>query len=387
MKKVIVRDCVDYTPNTVEAALRNLLVPLGGMETFVKPGQTVVLKVNLLMKAKPEKCVTTNPEVVRQVGLLCQAAGAKEIIIADSPGGRDVTPEFAATAFTLSGFTAVADELGSKCVFLSDEIVQAHEPTNKLYKTFPMGALAVDADVLINLPKCKTHGMMMFTGGVKNLYGLIPGTEKAVFHARVPDSFDFADMLLDIYNTRTPELTIMDAVMGMEGEGPSGGSPRFIGALLASEQAPPLDALAERLTGFDYGETYVDHQAIERGFLPPRFEDIEIDGAWEHLVVSDYKHARIMNVGRMLPKFVQRGLKSVITPVPELIGKDRVRCSRCRTCLENCPMEAISMSPRDGRPDFDLNLCIRCYCCQELCPSHVIRLKEPWLGKILGKRK
>ena len=379
---VVITPCKDYDPENIKQSLVDCLAPLGGLSAFVKPSDTVVLKVNLLMKATPDKCITTNPEIVRQVGYLCKEIGVKEIIIADSPGGKDTTPTFAARAFAEAGFSEVATELGATCEFLSNNITTVYNENNKLYKSLPIGSRVLGNNVVINLPKCKTHGLMKFTGAVKNLFGTIPGVEKAAFHAKVPDSFDFADLLIDIYDTVSPTLNIMDAVIGMEGEGPSGGSPKQIGAILASTNAFHLDAIAEAIIGFTYGETYITQQAIDRKLLPKDFNDIKVIGNWNNFVVNTYKHANDINMGKFLPKGIQKVVRKHLVASPVLIEK-RDQCVKCKICLENCPVDAITMSDKDGKPEFELGKCIRCYCCQELCPKHLIDLKEPMLNKYL----
>lgn len=390
MKRNVLKDryvsvsaCQSYNGNVVFEAVKSALDPFGGIRAFVKNGDTVVLKVNLLMKAPPDKCITTNPEIVRQVGKLCLDAGAKKIIIADSPGGKNTSREFAQKAFTESGFWEVALELGASCEFLSDRVSTVSNQDNKLFKTLPVGSLLLDDVVIINLPKCKTHGLMKFTGAVKNMYGAIPGREKAAFHAKVPDSFDFGDLLIDIYETVRPSLNIMDAVFGMEGEGPSGGSPREIGVILASVNGYCLDAVAEKIIGLDYGESYVTKQAINRGLLPLAFSEILVSENWHAFTVKDYRKANDINVGAFLPKGLQKVVRKHLVAYP-ILENNRDECISCRICLDNCPVNVITMDSNDNKPVFELGECIRCYCCQELCPKHLIELESPKIGKFLG---
>jgi uncharacterized protein (DUF362 family)/Pyruvate/2-oxoacid:ferredoxin oxidoreductase delta subunit len=365
--------CADYRPQDVEAALERLLAPLGGMSAFVSPGQRVLLKVNLLSKAAPDRAVTTHPEVVRAVVRAVRAAGASEVLVGDSPGGRN-TAASARGVFEESGLAAVCAEEGAAIALLDDHVTRVRVPEGKLYTAFNLGAQAVEADVLISLPKLKTHGFMMFTGGVKNLFGCIPGLEKAQFHLKVPDRGDFAEMLVDLYLACAPELTIMDGVIGMEGEGPAGGPPRAVGVLLASVSAPALDVVASAIAGFRPADVYTNLAASRRGLTSLDPDEIEVRGEpWRTFLLSDFAHPE-RDISSRLPGGLARWVRRRIVSRPYL--RDRDACTACRTCERDCPVEAIAMA--DKRPHFDYDRCIRCYCCQELCPQQVIGLRRPW---------
>jgi uncharacterized protein (DUF362 family)/NAD-dependent dihydropyrimidine dehydrogenase PreA subunit len=365
--------CADYTSTEVASGLERVLAPLGGMGAFVAPGQRVFLKVNLLMKAGPERAVTTHPEVVRAVIRAARAAGAAEVLVGDSPGGKN-TPAAARAVFEESGIAGVCAEEGVPTVLLDDDVTRVRVPDGKLYTSFNLGTRAVESDVLICLPKLKTHGFMMFTGGVKNLFGCIPGLEKAQFHLKVPDRGDFAEMLVDLYLACRPALTIMDGVVAMEGDGPAGGTPRLVGALLASDNAPALDVVASAIAGFAPKDVYTNRAAAARGMTPLDPDAIDNPGEpWRSFAVSDFAHPA-SDLSRRLPPGLARWVRKRIVSRPYL--HDRAGCTGCRTCERNCPVEAITM--RDGKPAFDYDGCIRCYCCQELCPQQVIGLQRPW---------
>ncbi len=378
---VAVERCGSYEEAEVEAALRRVLAPLGGMEAFVSPDETVFVKVNLLMKAEPDRAVTTHPALVRAVVRAAKIAGARDIAIGDSPGGR-VTAAAARALFDASGMTAVAREEGVRLSVLDDSVVRVPSPGGALYQSFNLGRDAVEADVLIDLPRMKTHGFMMFTGAVKNLFGCIPGLEKAQFHVKVPDRRDFAGMLVDLYLACAPELCIMDAVVAMEGAGPSGGTPKQIGALIASSDAVALDVVASSIARFDPMDVYTNAEARRRGFGPASADDVRVEGTpWRDLVPDAFEHPA-RDVSRGLPPAVGRWARRHIASRPFL--QDRGACTTCRTCEKNCPVSAIRMV--DGRPDFGYDTCIRCYCCQELCPERAIGLKTPWVTRNLVRR-
>jgi uncharacterized protein (DUF362 family)/NAD-dependent dihydropyrimidine dehydrogenase PreA subunit len=370
---VSVARCSSYGSDEISAALERTLDPLGGMRSFVSPGQRVFLKVNLLMKAAPERAVTTHPEFVRAVIRAAFAAGAADVAVGDSPGGRNSAASTHAL-FDTSGIAAVCQQEGARVCLLDDAVTRVAFEGGSLYSSFNLGSEAVDADVLISLPKLKTHGFMMFTGGVKNLFGCIPGLEKAQFHLKVPDRDDFAEMLVDLMLACAPELTIMDAVVAMEGDGPAGGAPREVGALLASTDAVALDVLASSIAGFDPMDVYTNRAAARRGLGPESPSGIIVTGEdWHSLIVRDFAHPA-RDVSRRLPPRVAKWVRKRIASRPTL--DDPAGCTACRTCERNCPVHAIAMV--GARPSFDYDTCIRCYCCQELCPQQVIGLSRPW---------
>lgn len=373
--------CASYGEAEVGVALERVLAPLGGMSAFVAPDQTVFVKVNLLMKAEPDRAVTTHPSLVRAVVRAAKAAGARDIAIGDSPGGR-VTAASARALFDASGMTAVAREEGVRLALLDDSVVRVPSPGGVLYQSFNLGRLAVEADVLIDLPRMKTHGFMMFTGAVKNLFGCIPGLEKAQFHVKVPDREDFAGMLVDLLLACRPALSVMDAVVAMEGDGPSGGKPRPVGALLASADAIALDVVASSIARFDPMEVYTNAVAHRRGLGPASADEVTVVGTpWRDLVPDSFEHPA-RDLSRRMPPAVGRWMRRLVASRPVLEHRDA--CTTCRTCEKNCPVYAIRMVER--RPAFDYDTCIRCYCCQELCPERAIGLKTPWFTRSLVRR-
>ena len=378
---VAIEACDSYAPETVARALAAALAPLGGMSAFVKPGQSVLLKVNLLTKAEPARAITTHPELVRATVRLVREAGAGRIAIGDSPGGR-TSAQAARAIFEASGMAAVAREEGIEVVLFDDAVVRAPAPGGKLYQHFNLGREVVDADVLIDMPRLKTHGFMMMTGAVKNLFGCIPGLEKAQFHVKVPDRDDFGEMLVDLLLACRPELSIMDAVIGMEGAGPAGGSPRHIGAVLASADAVAMDVVAAAITGFDPMDVYTNAAANRRGLGPRTADEVTTVGTpWRSIEVRDFAHPA-SDLARKFPPAIAKWVRARIVSRPWLETPDR--CNGCRTCERDCPVQAITMA--GGKPVYDYNACIRCYCCQELCPNHAVGLKRPWFVRALVVR-
>ena len=346
------------------------------MAAFVSPGQRVLLKVNLLSRATPDRAVTTHPEVVRAAIKAVREAGG-EVSVGDSPGGPN-NPGSVRRIWQESGIGAVCGEEGVSLLLFDDECVRVTTEGGDLYGAFTLGKAVAETDVLISLPKFKTHGFMMFTGAVKVLFGCIPGLEKAQFHLKVPDRDDFGGMLVDLMLACKPALAVMDAIVGMEGEGPAGGTPRQVGALMASADSVALDVVASAMAGLEPMEVYSNRAAARRGLGPASIEEIEIVGGdWHDFAPDGFKLPQ-RDLSSKLPPWLAKRMRSWTTSRPVLARP--AECTRCKTCEQNCPVGAIVVGERG--PSFDHARCIRCYCCQELCPPQCIGLTVPPIARL-----
>ena len=379
--KVVLKYCSDYTAD-VELLLREGLAELGGMSAFVKPGQKVLLKVNLLMKKRPEEAVTTHPSVVEAVARLVLEAGGIPII-GDSPGGPYTVSALQAI-YARSGLREVAERTGA---ILNEDVGQTtiQYPEGKLAKSLTVTNCVLDADVVIPLSKLKTHGMMTFTGAVKILFGVIPGLLKAEYHLKMFKVHDFADLLVDIATWVRPTLSIMDGVVGMEGDGPSAGIPRNIGVLILSTDPFALDVVATDLIGLKPEEVPTIMAARLRG-LTSRLDELQLKGdprsLWriQGFVIPKAASTNFLDMFP-LPRSVKRFVLNRVRPRPIF---EHESCVGCGDCANNCPSKAITMD-ENQRPIVDLEGCIRCFCCQELCPHKSVKLFKPWLGRTLLK--
>ena len=380
-EKVILKYCPDYTAN-VEESLRDGLAELGGMSEFVKPGQKVLLKVNLLMKKRPEEAVTTHPSVVEAVVHMVQEAGGIPII-GDSPGGP-YTVNALRAVYTRSGLRDVAERTGA---LLNEDIGQTivQYPEGKIVKSLTVTNCAYNADVIIPLSKLKTHGMMTFTGAVKILFGIIPGLLKAEYHLKMFKIPDFADLLVDIAVWAKPVLNIMDGIVGMEGDGPSAGRPRNIGALLISRDPFALDVAATDLIGLKPEKVPTVMAARNRGLIS-RLDEIQLKGDTRTLWrIQDFVIPKAVSANFLdmfpLPQTAKTFVMNRVRPRPVF---DHAACVGCRDCVNNCPPQALTMN-ENGRPLVDLDTCIRCFCCQELCPQQAVKIHKPWVSRTFLK--
>jgi uncharacterized protein (DUF362 family)/Pyruvate/2-oxoacid:ferredoxin oxidoreductase delta subunit len=352
------------------------------MSAFVQPGQRVLLKVNLLMKKRPEEAVTTHPSVVEAVVRLIQEVGGIPII-GDSPGGQ-YNHNALQGIYSRTGLLEVAQRTGAELNQDFGQTVRSF-PEGWVAKSLTVTNCVAEADVVIVISKLKTHGMMTFTGAVKNLFGVIPGLLKVEYHLKMPDVMNFARLLVDIAQFVKPALCIIDGIVGMEGDGPSAGQPRKIGALLISTDSFALDVAAVDLIGLKPEKVPTIRAARERG-LASRLEEIDLKGDARSLWRIEHFLVPKNNVSiNFLDRFPLPGKKArhfVLNRLRPRPVFHHDKCRGCNNCLDNCPPKALVMNKKK-RPAVDLDICIRCFCCQELCPCQAVEIYRPWLGRKL----
>ncbi|MFW5787686.1 MAG: DUF362 domain-containing protein, partial [Halanaerobiales bacterium] len=275
MEEVVVKKCDNYQEQEINNKLNALIKELGGIDNIISPGEKVLLKVNLIRGAVPEDAVTTHPVVVKEMADILKKAGA-EVIVGDSPGGR-FTQKKLKKIYNISGLTEIAQEKGIRLNYDITFQKQTYKK-GKIKKSFIVGNYINKVDKIINMPKLKTHGLTMYTGAVKNLFGAIPGLLKGEYHLKMPEVDLFSEMLLDLALFIQPCLNIMDGVTGMEGEGPSAGIPRKFGYLMASTSSSALDIAAVYLLGIEPETKVPLINSLKNRNLPYKREDIKIKG-------------------------------------------------------------------------------------------------------------
>lgn len=371
MDKVALIRCPDYERERVEQAVDAVFSHCGGLESIVKPGMRVLIKLNLLMKRVPERATTTHPEVARAIVKAVQKAGGIPIL-ADSPGGP-YTRGMLAGVYETCGIRAVAEETG--CILNDDfSTTKRYFEAGHAAKQLDLIGVLEHVDAVITVGKLKTHGLTTMTGCVKNLYGLVPGTTKVEYHARYQDVHLFSQMLVDICGCVKPCFAILDAVVGMEGEGPSGGRPREIGVILGGKNAHQVDCAAAKLIGLLPEQVTTLRAAQNCGALMPF--DVVGDPI-DSLIIRDFDVPMRLKRTNWLRILVH--LPHALRPQPVFTHN---HCDGCGTCVRACPGKAISLN-EDRRPVVNLNQCIRCFCCQELCPHTDIEIKRPSIFKWL----
>ncbi len=382
MTEVALSRCDDYEYPKVKAAVARSLDLLGGIDRFVKPGDRVLLKVSLLMKRKPEKATTTHPAVARAVAELVKEAGAVPVI-GDSPGGYHFyTRKSLEGVYDTCGMTEAARLSGAELNY-DTEAVDVSYPEGRVIKLVKTIKPVLDADVVINIPRLKTHMMTVYSGAVKNLFGIIPGSYKAEYHLRFEDTEEFADLLIDLCRFAKPALTVMDAIIGMEGYGPTNGVPKKVGLVLASADPFALDAVACDVIGLKEKQVPTVRKSVERGLYAGNLAGLHLRGAdLVEVRVLDFKKPTVKVAfnfyNLLLPKFLKKPLNNLIKPRPTF---DRGKCVGCGTCVKSCPPKAMKLE--DGAPVVDLGVCIRCFCCHELCPHGAVGIARPWFIRMV----
>jgi uncharacterized protein (DUF362 family)/Pyruvate/2-oxoacid:ferredoxin oxidoreductase delta subunit len=373
------------TYDEAEEAVSRAVDLLGGISSFVQPTMTVLIKPNLLAGAAPERAVTTHPAVISAVAKLLTEYGCS-VVIGDSPGaGTRYTVSSLRKAYERSGFAPLC---AIPAVTLNEDIshTTVASPNGHLVKRFLIISPAVAADAVISLSKPKTHLLTTYTGAVKNLFGIIPGHEKSLFHSRFPDADDFSEMLLDLHGAVIPVLHLMDAVIGMEGNGPLSGDARQIGLILASRDPHALDLVACRTIGIAAEIVPTLMAARSRGYIN---SDPEIRGDDPlSLKVLPFRLPDTARPAGLRMKITRKALARLqrsarfLAPYPEVIES---RCIGCGACVRICPAEAATL--RNRRAEIDLGCCIRCYCCHESCEERAILITEGLFSRLLFGRR
>ncbi len=382
MFDVSIAKCDSYEREEISAALAEVLNAFGGLD-FVKPGMKIAIKANLVSFMKPEDAATTHPMLLCELVRMLTGRGA-EVVIGDSPGGL-YNAAYVGKVYKATGMHDVEPLGATLNMDFSTKETKFEE--GKVLREFSYTAYLDHVDAIINVCKLKTHGMMGMSGAVKNLFGCIPGIMKPEYHYRFPNHADFARMLVDLNEYFKPTLCICDAVIGMEGNGPTMGTPRKIGAILASRSPYHLDLAMADIIGLTLKDVPTLEAACERGLAPDSAEKLSLNMPLDTFRISDYKnipaHGSI-EFGKGSDKFFGKLTKfftaSALRSVPALKGK---MCVGCGVCENICPAKAIKIEK--GKAIIDRKSCIRCFCCQEFCPKGAMQVKRTWIAKLLTK--
>ncbi len=327
------------------------------MEAFVKPGQKVLIKPNMLSGKSPKRAVTTHPQIVRAVIRLAMASGGR-VSVGDSPGIGSPT-----LVARKTGILEVIKETGARFAPFTDSVIV--HPKGTTLQQIEVAKDILDADVIINVPKLKTHQMMGLTCAVKNMFGALIGMRKPGMHLQAgTDKGLFARMLLEICEALEPSLNIVDAVVGMQGEGPGNGDPVKIGALLAGSSAQAVDTVAAALVKMLPDQIFTQQQALATGRPLTRLTELELVGTpLAELQINHFRAAKMTDINFGIPGYFGRRLKHLLTAHPQV---DHQNCVRCHVCVKHCPPQAMAIA--NDLLNINYDLCIRCFCCQELCP-------------------
>ncbi len=370
--KVIIEKVERYDLHEVSTAIKNIfdLLPAASR---LSPESKVVLKPNLLAKHSPDAAVTTHPALIEAVILELRLRGVKEIAVIDSAGG--VYNEKAMMGvYRASGIAEVCERL---CVPYAENYESVTVKTDGVCcREFTFLKPIVDADVIINLPKLKTHAMVNLTCATKNLFGCIPGLMKAELHMRFPEKARFGDMLCDVAQAINPDITIVDAITAMEGDGPAGGKPRHVGMLLGGESTYDIDVVCAKYIGADIEDIPYLAAAKRRG-LCGEFSPEMLHNSSDFVAAENYElptsHLQITFENRV-PGLIKPFMPFIVKKIAPRPVINKRACIGCAKCAEICPKEVITI---DSKKAFiHKKNCIRCFCCHEMCPVKAIDIKR-----------
>lgn len=325
-------------------------------------GKKVFIKPNVLRSSEATEGIVTNPAVLRAVVEKVETMGPASIVVGDNPGVFDYGAN--EKSFEKTGLMEAAkgyyQNIGndSQKVGFNPDFMSA----------VSLSRIVLNADIFISLPKFKTHGLTVVTGAIKNSYGILPGAQKARLHKAAGSPERFHELVVEVFRLRVPDLFVVDAVVGMQGNGPASPDLRDIGLILASDNAVALDSVIATMMGCDPGRLRFLQKAKEMGLGNFDLSSIEVIGKLQQL--PDFKLPPLGGEAVIDNPAIQELLhtRTILRPQadPEL-------CTGCGSCIEQCPVSALSM---DGDlPQVDVDTCITCFCCQEICPEKAITLR------------
>ena len=369
--KVSIVRCPDYS-QAKDAVVESLKL-IGGLDMIVKSGDRVLLKANILAARPPEDAVTTHPAVITAMCELVSDIGAIPIV---GDGAGITHPGATAEALKISGIEDAAQKCGAEIVnFETAGFVEVDVPDAKQFPHLYIAKPVIEADVIISLPKLKTHELMYYTGAVKNFFGAVPLKTRKQAHLLAKRDL-FGDAIVDIYSIVKPHLAVMDGVVGMEGNGPAHGTPINTGVIIASYDCVALDMVASELIGFDPMLIPTNYAALERKLSAGQ---PEVVGTPLEDVKIKFKEST-GGITTIAPPFITSRLGKLFTMKPYI---NTAKCVLCGACVLNCSPHAIEEI--DGKLKINNDKCIQCYCCRELCPHNAVEIKRSMIAKILTR--
>ena len=368
--KIAIVPCGTYQEDAVYDAVKAGIDSLGGLGAFVKKGERILLKPNILVGAKPADAVNTHPSVFKaMIELLLEFE--VRVAYGDSPGFEK--PE---AGLARSGLKAVADSYGLTISdFEKGRTAELKDPL--VCGKFDIANACFESDGIISLPKMKTHQLTRITGAVKNQFGCVFGMHKAAFHMKLPNPVEFSKMLVDLDTLLKPRLYVMDGVWAMEGNGPRGGDLAAMNCLIISADPVAVDAAFCRMIGLDprFVPTIVWGKKSGRGTYLAEETEYTLESP-ARFVNRKFKVVRRPVDGNLFLSRLPPALRKRFVRRPFIVDD---RCVKCGICVDACPVEGKALvfgkGGKEFPPEYDYDKCIRCYCCQEMCPEKAIRCK------------
>jgi uncharacterized protein (DUF362 family)/Pyruvate/2-oxoacid:ferredoxin oxidoreductase delta subunit len=325
-------------------------------------GKRILIKPNLLRASEAKEGIVTHPAVLRAVVEKVETMDPASIVVGDNPGlfGYGENEE----SFKITGLMEAAKGYYQNIGNDSQKV----DFNAEFMPTVSLSKIVLDADIIISLPKFKTHGLTVITGAIKNSYGFLPGAQKAKLHKAAGSPERFHEVIVNVFRLRVPDLFIVDAVVGMEGNGPASPDLRSIGLILASSNAVALDSVMAMMMGCDPGRLHFLRKAKEAGLGDYDLSTIEVIGELKRL--PDFKLPPLGGQAIFRNETMQTMIHNRTLLRPQA---DPELCTGCGICVEQCPVSALTMN--DDLPQVDADTCITCFCCQEICPEKAMILR------------
>lgn len=368
MSKVVIKECGNYNLDLMTKCINEGMETLGGWDKYVYRGAKVLLKVNLIGPKTSDSGAITHCEFTRVITKILKQKGCT-VWIGDSSGGAIAGMAPTAQSFGISGIDKVAKEEGA--IIKNFDKEGAHKCDNDLvYGEMYISKVMFDADVVINLPKLKTHSAAMYTGAIKNLFGCIPGLKKAYYHKIAPNPLDFGDVIVDINNACNVNLHIMDGIEAMQGEGPTAGTVYNAKKIIISEDPLALDMVASSMIGMDFDAIPILKKAKDRSLGESDLNKISLLGDYNSIPnLSNFVFPKKYNSNK---KQNYKALVKVIDFFKARPVVNMKKCKHCNMCVESCPVEVIDKESKA----INYDKCIECLCCHELCLHKAIEIKK-----------
>lgn len=361
--------CQNYAPENVDNAVAKAVSLIGGFERFIKPHSKVLLKPNLLTDTPPEDCVTTHPRVIESIITLLKKMDV-EIFLGDSPNvlGQKTAIE---KVYETSGMKDVCRRHGVTLAYFDRPVMKG---------AIPITDWVERCDCIINVPKFKTHSLTTLTAAIKNTFGCVLGIHKVTIHRDNLNVAEFSRRIVDVFECVKPALTIVDAVVGLEGEGPgSAGTKTDTELIVASHDAVAVDSVLAVVMGLFPDDIITTREASKRGLGESRIENIELVGdAIGEFIYSKFTLPNVSRIYKM-PKLLRRLAQQLVWFRMRVIPH---RCRLCKKCGDICPVKAISYT--DEAASINPALCVLCSCCLEICPYKAITLQKSLALRLAG---
>ncbi len=378
--KVIVKYCEEYNLEQVKSKIKESLDSLGGVSNLIKPNSKVFIKCNCVGPFSASYGITTHPIFVKAVIQIVKEV-TNDITVGDNPAVKDLV-----LTLKKNGIYDVIVEEGVNILDNKDQM-KIYNPSYKVYNVFDVSRGMIENDVLINLPKLKTHSLAYITCAEKNLFGFIYGLNKSAWHVKASNQLEFGEAINDLYGAILDSykdktiINICDGIIGLEGEGPStGGKAKQANTILTSLDAVSLDRVAVEIMGLNYKKSFITNIASSRGYGEGDISKIEVLG--DEIVNYHFLEPKdsLSNVGLRLTRV--KLLKPMLLEHPVI---DHDKCIKCGECTRICPPKTMVIE-KGKYPHLNTKKCIRCWCCSEVCPQNAIsKSKRPIIGRIVLK--